>query len=190
MNDLVDALYLTVTKRRELPTELTLLIGEPETMSYGELQEELGCLIHGDEWKTQKIPKPAAKAGAWVQDQIPVGEEPFIKPWMVDLADDHFALNISRARDLLGWQLKHRLKDTLSRMVESLKRDPEVFYRENKLSHPIGAAIWARKTLPSLIIASGVTALIGYFVLKRRPTFARPFLARLGFAHKPTDRVA
>jgi hypothetical protein len=31
--------------------------------------------------------KAVAKAGAWVQDQIPGVEEPFIKPWMIDLAD-------------------------------------------------------------------------------------------------------
>jgi hypothetical protein len=44
---------------------------------------------------TPQIPKSPAKAGAWLQDQIP-GEEPFIKPWMIDLADDHYALDIHR----------------------------------------------------------------------------------------------
>src|SRR5262245_16560705 len=30
-------------------------------------------------------------------------EEPFIKPWMIDLADDHYELEISRDRALLDW---------------------------------------------------------------------------------------
>jgi hypothetical protein len=40
------------------------------------------------------------------------------------LADDHYALDISRARNLLGWSPQHNVRDTLPRMV---------FYRLNKL---------------------------------------------------------
>lgn len=167
MDDLIDALYRAVTKRKELPRELTLLIGEPETMSYAELQDDLGLLIHGDEWDTLRIPKPAAKAGSWAHDKLPVGEEPFIKPWMVDLADDHFALDISRSRKLLGWEPKHKLKETLPKMLEFLKSDLEGFYRENKLSKPIKVAVWARKTLPKAV-AVGVVSLLGYLVFKKQ----------------------
>jgi hypothetical protein len=68
-----------------------------------------------------------------VQDQIPGIEEPFIKPWMIDLADDHYALDTSQARRLLGWSPRRSLRDTLPKMVTTLKSDPEAFYRENKL---------------------------------------------------------
>jgi hypothetical protein len=50
------------------------------------------------DWETTEIPKVVAKAGAWVQDQIPGVEEPFIKPWMIDLADDRYVLDITRTR--------------------------------------------------------------------------------------------
>jgi hypothetical protein len=30
------------------------------------------------------------------------GADPFIKPWMIDRANDHYALDIKRARTLLG----------------------------------------------------------------------------------------
>ena len=43
---------------------------------------------------------------------------------MVDMADDHYALDIRRARDLLGWEPRHRLKDELPRLVAALKDDP------------------------------------------------------------------
>ena len=52
---------------------------------------------------------------------------------MIDRADDHYALDVSRARDLLGWAPKHALLDTLPAIAESLRADPEGWYRENKL---------------------------------------------------------
>ena len=52
---------------------------------------------------------------------------------MIDLADDHDALDISRARALLGWSPRRNLRETLPRMVTILKSDPDAFYRLNKL---------------------------------------------------------
>jgi nucleoside-diphosphate-sugar epimerase len=134
LDDVVDAFRTTVDRRVTLPREEVVLIGEPETLSYDELQRGFAAQIHGDaDWETREIPKAVAKAGAWVQDQIPGVEEPFIKPWMIDLADDHYALDISRARHLLGWSPRHNLRAALPRMVAALKSDPEGFYRANKL---------------------------------------------------------
>jgi nucleoside-diphosphate-sugar epimerase len=145
LDDVVEAVRLAVQRRRQLPPEATLLIGEPETLSYDELQRTLGRLIHGEEWETRQIPKAVAKAGAWVQDvaaELPGIEEPFIKPWMIDLADDHYELDISRARSLLGWEPKRSLRQTLPKMVEALMADPAGFYRRNKLegAPPLAAA--------------------------------------------------
>ena len=67
---------------------------------------------------------------------MPLVEEPFIKPWMVDLADDHYQLDISRARKTLGWKPRHSLRDTLPKMVAALKRDPAAWYREHELPLP------------------------------------------------------
>ncbi len=136
LDDLVDAFVRVVERRAQLPPELPLLIGEPETLSYDELQRACGRLIHGEEWETREIPKPLAKAGAWFQDALPHGEEPFIKPWMIDLADDHYALDITRARTLLGWEPKRSLRDTLSKMIAALHADPLAWYRTNKLEPP------------------------------------------------------
>jgi nucleoside-diphosphate-sugar epimerase len=135
LEDAVEAIWRAVQRRNELPPEVILLIGEEETLSYDYLQRSLGKLIHGLDWQTRQIPQTLAKAGAWVQDQAP-GVEGFIKPWMIDYADDHYALNIGRARQLLGWAPRHSLRDTLPKMVEALQRDPERFYRQNKLEGP------------------------------------------------------
>ncbi|MGQ0811913.1 MAG: NAD-dependent epimerase/dehydratase family protein, partial [Nitrospiraceae bacterium] len=133
LEDLTEAVARAVDRRAGLPQETTLLVGEPEPLSYDELQHQFGRLIHDEEWETSQIPKAVAKTGAWIQDMLPVGEDPFIKPWMIDFADDHYALNIDRARALLGWEPKRSLRDTLPKMVSALKDDSIGWYREHKL---------------------------------------------------------
>ncbi|MGH9253387.1 MAG: NAD-dependent epimerase/dehydratase family protein [Vicinamibacterales bacterium] len=133
LDDTLEAIRLTVEKRHELPPVTTLLIGEPVTLSYDELQRTFARLIHGEEWETHQIPKSIAKTGAWMLDNMPLVEDPFIKPWMVDLADDDYSLNIGRARETLGWEPKHSLRDTLPGMVAALTRDPAAWYREHEL---------------------------------------------------------
>ncbi|MDD1637969.1 MAG: NAD(P)-dependent oxidoreductase, partial [Methylococcaceae bacterium] len=106
IDDLLDAIVRIVNRRKELPAETALLLGEPSTMGYEALQNELGVLIHGETWATETLPKILAKTGAQLQNQMEIvipdsidkGEKPFIKPFMVNLADDHYELDISRAR--------------------------------------------------------------------------------------------
>ncbi|MGZ8164518.1 MAG: SPW repeat domain-containing protein [Methylobacter sp.] len=144
INDLIEAIIRIVNLRAALPGELSLLLGEPATMGYEALQNELGYLIHGETWETETLPKLLAKAGAHLQhhmevvipDSIDKGEKPFIKPFMVDLADDHYELDISRARKLLDWEPRHSLRDRLPIIVKKLKDDPLSWYRRNKLTAP------------------------------------------------------
>jgi nucleoside-diphosphate-sugar epimerase len=135
LDDLVDAIELVVERRAALPPELPILLGEPEALSYDEIQHTLGRLIHGEDWETLEVPgplAPLAKAGAWAMEKLP-GADPFIKPWMIDRANDHYALDITRARTLLGWEPKRSLRDTLPKMITALKADPLGWYRENNL---------------------------------------------------------
>ncbi len=136
LDDLIDAFSRLVDRRKELPHVTTLLIGEPETISYAELQRAFGELIHGESWETQRMPKSFAQAGAWMQEKLPLGEDPFIKPWMIDLADDHYELDISRARHLLDWEPRHNLRETLPALVNSLKTNPLGWYRAHKIPPP------------------------------------------------------
>lgn len=144
-DDVVESILQAVARRKELPPEVTLLIGEPESLSYDELQRAFGRLIHGAEWKTRQIPGVVAKMGARMQDLLPLGRPSFIKPWMVDLADDNIELDITRAKTILGWEPKHTLRDTLPRMVPALKADPITWYRENELK----PRLWLRELAPA-----------------------------------------
>ncbi len=132
LDDLVDCFLRVVELRGALAEQELFLIAEPEVMSYAELQDKIGELIHGQEWPTIRIPKVVAKAGAWAKEKIQ-GEEAFIKPWMVDLADTHYPVEVERAHKRLGWEPAHRLRDRLPEMIARLKRDPKRWYEMNKL---------------------------------------------------------
>ena len=144
-DDMLDAFRRAVDRRASLPPNCDILIGEPDAMGYEALQDELGYLLHGaEDWPTLRLPKPLAAAGAWAQgklepvipDVIDDGQAPFIKPFMVAMADDHYALDITKARDLLGWEPQHRLKNELPRLVEALKSDPAGWYQANGVPVP------------------------------------------------------
>lgn len=133
LDDLTEALRDMVVRHQQLPPELPLLLGESEVMGFDDIQRELGQLIHEEAWQTMEVPKPMAKAGAWVENEI-LQEEPFLKPWMIDASEDHYELDTSRARDLLDWKPRFSLRETLPKMVDALKRDPVSFYRANNLN--------------------------------------------------------
>ncbi|WP_201860725.1 NAD-dependent epimerase/dehydratase family protein [Microvirga soli] len=133
IDDLADAFARVIERRRELPPEVPLLVGEPEALGYAEVQEAIGEAMHGEDWRTVRIPKSLAMAGTWVQNEV-LGSDEFIKPWMVEQSSDHYVLDITRARQLLGWEPKHSLRDTLPKMVAALKRDPIGWYKVNKLN--------------------------------------------------------
>lgn len=131
LNDVLDAIQKTVAKRKELPSEIAINIGEPTTPTYQELQDTIGKNIHGEEWETYKVPKPVAKAGAFAQNLV---MDSFIKPWMIDRAGEHYELDITRAKKILCWEPKHRLLETIPKMIKSLKENPEQWYERNNLN--------------------------------------------------------
>lgn len=132
LEDLAAAFMPLVERRASLPAELVLNIGEACTLSYAALQNAIGHLLYGIPWETREIPKAVAKTGVWLEEWVP-NEKPFIKSFMIDLADDHFELDITRAETVLNWHPAHSLRETLPIMIEALKRDPTSWYRENHL---------------------------------------------------------
>ncbi len=133
LDDAVDAIVATVQNRKQIEAKTAILIGEPDPPSYETLQDQIGQLIHGQDWTTLYIPKSIARVGAAVTDTLSGGEA-FIKPFMVNLAGDHYALDISRANKLLGWEPKHRLLDQLPVIIDSLIKNPDQWYRQNGLN--------------------------------------------------------
>jgi nucleoside-diphosphate-sugar epimerase/uncharacterized membrane protein len=138
LDDFVDAVERVVNRRGDLPAAVTFLLGETETPSYKTLQRRIGELVHGEPWPVVTLPKPLVEAGAWVQEEV-LAHDPFIRPWMIEIADDHYELDISRARTLLGWSPRHSLLGTLPAMIAALKADPTDWYANNKLNPAVVA---------------------------------------------------
>lgn len=130
LDDLVEAIILCIEQRSQLEPEAVFNIGEAQSVSYGDIQELTARLLFGHDWTTIELPKLLAKAGAYAQDLV---GDPFIKPWMIDRADDHYELNINKAKRQLHWQPKHSLLQTLPTIIDNLKANPEAWYRENGL---------------------------------------------------------
>lgn len=133
LDDLLDAIERVIDRRRDLPPELPVLLGETDVMTYDESQRDLGRLIYDETWETRSIPKGAAKVGVWAETAV-FEEDAFIRPWMVDIAGDHYELDLTAARTQLGWSPKHSLRKSLPAIVAGLKADPFAWYRANKLN--------------------------------------------------------
>jgi nucleoside-diphosphate-sugar epimerase len=136
MDDLVDAIEAAIMRRATLPVDVAVVLGEPDPLSYDELQHSLIRLIHGEKWaETLEIPivlAPFAKLGTWVLNRLP-GRDIFLRPWMISRANDHYALDVSLAQSLLGWTPRRTLRGALPLMVEALKADPLAWYAANDL---------------------------------------------------------
>ena len=143
-DDMLDAFVRTIDHRTDLPPDAEILIGEPDAIGYDDLQDRLGQLLHGEDWATLRVPASIAAVGAWVQDKaeplvpdaLDGGERPFIQPFMTKMASDHYALDIARAEQLLGWRPRYRLADVLPAIVDTLKRDPAAWYAANRITAP------------------------------------------------------
>ena len=137
LEDLETCFAAVVGHRSRLPNQSLFVIGEEDVMSYEELQEKIGLYLHGDEWPAIRIPKAAAKAGAWVKDQLSDEEgAPFIKPWMIDLADQNYPVSVQQAREQLGWEPSHQLRESLPDMIDQLLSNPRRWYEINGLPVP------------------------------------------------------
>lgn len=145
IDDMLDLFERVIERRDALEPGTVLLAGEPDAMGYGVLQDRIGQLIHGeDHWRTLNLPAPVAKAGAALEtsaepvvpDAFDQGEKPFIRAFMIDMASDHYALDISKARHLLDWEPQHRIAKDLPVLIEALKNDPLGWYRANGITPP------------------------------------------------------
>jgi len=120
IEDTIRLVEATVEKRKELPSELTLLAAEPRGISYGELQKTLGRLIHGVAWPMIWVPKWVSKVGLATLNYFGFMRDNFIQPWMIDLADVNYQISSDRARRTLDWEPEHSIRETLPEMTSHL----------------------------------------------------------------------
>ncbi|MGD9683712.1 MAG: NAD-dependent epimerase/dehydratase family protein [Candidatus Obscuribacterales bacterium] len=133
VRDLVAGIKRGIERRHLLPTHLSLLMAEPRSFSYDRMQKAISKAIYGEVWETEVIPASVARTGAWLQEHFSGGST-FIKPWMVDLAEDHYDLDVGKARRYLQWEAEHLVVDCVGTMIAGLKEDPEVWYSHHGMA--------------------------------------------------------
>ncbi|MDN3505727.1 MAG: NAD(P)-dependent oxidoreductase [Simkaniaceae bacterium] len=133
MDDLVAALKAVVVKKKELGSHEIFVLGEPDVIAFGQLQKILGELIHGKAWWTLRVPKWFAKMGAALKKSLHIGRKSFIQPWMIDLADDHYDLDIGKSKEVLGWEPAFNLKNCLPKFVSALKENPQKWIEKHEI---------------------------------------------------------
>ncbi|WP_316013310.1 NAD-dependent epimerase/dehydratase family protein [Roseobacter sp. HKCCA0434] len=145
LDDMLDLFERVVDRRDRLGGIEVILAGEEEAVGYDHLQDAIGELVHGeDHWQTLNVPAPLAKVGAKAEvmaekpipDAFDEGEKPFIRPFMIELASDHYALDTAKAREVLGWEAQHSILDGLKSIVAALKADPAGWYEKNGIHPP------------------------------------------------------
>jgi len=136
LDDMSTAIIQTIKRRANLLKDFVVVIGEPVTFSFDQLQREFSKFLHGHEITTYQIPQGPAEIVAWFENHIPFMEKPFIKPWMIPIADGHYELDITRARKEIGWEPKKNVKDTIPVMLGLLRTDPKKWYEVQDLKPP------------------------------------------------------
>lgn len=185
--DMLDLFKRVVERRADLPENNIILAGENDVMGYQELQNRIGHLIYGEKkWKTFSVPEFIAKPGAWAEDKAePIipdafdnGERPFIKPFMIDLASDHYDLDISRAKQQLAWQPQHHIFDGLADLIEDLKSNPFAWYKRNGITLPD----WIRTAEEKNVNANTIREKHETIYKKQHAAFTWAHLLNIGLA--------
>jgi nucleoside-diphosphate-sugar epimerase len=136
MDDFADGVLRAIERRSELGHLETIVVAEPEVIGYEDLQNRIGELMHGSSWLSGGLSRTLAKAGAWVREKVAREEDPTLRPWMIDLDDDHYPVEIWRGRSRLNWEPRHRLWESLPRIVDEMKRDPRAWYERHEALFP------------------------------------------------------
>lgn len=106
------------------------LVGERRPATYQEIQRLATEAFTGRRKRLFRVPKPLARTGAAVLSGLKA--EPFVQPWMVDFAGEHFEFDTTRIREELGFVAEGHLLERLPGMVERAKRDPEAWKSRNE----------------------------------------------------------
>ena len=171
LDDLNEAVVRFVKLQRPLSDFENYILGEEDVVTFRELQQHAGMLIHRRPWPVIRIPRFLAKTGARMMEHLPFMREPFIKPWMVSHSEEHFAVDITKIKQTLNWEPSRKLRDTLPVMISGLMDDPDKWYKINKIEKPFyrNLHMIGKEGERNYFLAAVMTIFLGLLV------FANPF---------------
>lgn len=114
VEDTASAIERALETKRGGEGQSRYLIGETAPYTYAEIDSAAREAFGQKPRALIQVPKFLAKAGASVLSAV--GSEDFVRPWMVDYADEHFAFDVSRAATDLQWRPSRHISDVLPEM--------------------------------------------------------------------------
>jgi dihydroflavonol-4-reductase len=135
------------------------LVGEPEAVPYAVIRGE--TLRAFTRWPLPLVwvPRFLAYWGAWVLCAFgkAFGKPPFLQPWMIRFAGEHFEFDLSETERGLGWRPTRSMARVLPKMLGAKKTAPRQWYERNR-SRP-----WAKNEcgnleseLPAVVVVAAV----------------------------------
>ena len=106
-----------------------LLIGEPEPTTYRHISTAADQAFHGRSFPKIPAPKWTVKLGAKFLGSVSKNE--FYQSWMIDMADEHYAFDLTSTRDLLGWSPSHYLQAELPNLLSNATSNSAAWHARN-----------------------------------------------------------
>jgi dihydroflavonol-4-reductase len=111
-----------------------LLIGEDRPVTYLQIHRAAQRAFGRRQHRIRRIPSWLARVGArllvWMGKLF--GTSPFIRPWMISLAGEHFEFDLRPTRQLLGWQPDGYLGERLDGICERAAIHREIWLAKNE----------------------------------------------------------
>ena len=111
-----------------------LLIGEDRPVTYLQIHRAARRAFGRQRARVRRIPKCLARMGAFVLVLLGklIGKPPYIRPWMIGIAEEHFEFDVRPARRVLGWQPDGYLGDRLDAMCERAAIHRDIWLAKNE----------------------------------------------------------
>ncbi len=111
------------------------LIGQPQAMTYREIHGRACVAFQGKAIPLIQLPPEVVTICAVILEWIGKvrKKSKFIRPWMIKLAGEHFAFDLTRARMRLGWVPKRSIQQDLDAMLVRAVRERDKWLKVNSL---------------------------------------------------------
>lgn len=111
-----------------------LLVGEDRPVTYRQINRAADRAFGHGERRIYRVPRRLAGLGAQLMEwaSTVTGRPPFIRPWMVDYAGEHFEFDLSATRRQLGWEPDGYLGDRLDRICRRAALHRDVWLAKNE----------------------------------------------------------
>ena len=134
LEEVARAFELAAAKLRGRPGCHRFLIGQAEPVTYAQIHRQASRAFYGKVLPLVRIPAALAYVGAALRAAVMsgFGRRPFIQPWMIWAAGEHFEFDLTHTRRKLGWEPSRWLGEDLSRILQLAAYHRQIWLEVNQ----------------------------------------------------------